>query len=125
MGNSTDFSLQDLLALENFNPALTKMDAYLDKLKPRFAEMFGDYKMPKTMSQIREHTRHVFWKENLFGEHYSELGAGFKFTTFPHLTVWIWTDESNPRIEQFKKLLQGVNEGFNNGSTYFELLMPL
>ncbi|RZL60173.1 MAG: hypothetical protein EOO93_15125 [Pedobacter sp.] len=125
MGNSTDFTLQEVLALENFNTALLKMDAYLDKLKPKFTSMFGDIKMAKNMSQIREHTRHVFWKEYLFGEYYSELGVGFKFTTYPHLTVWIWTGEENPRLGEFKKLLEGVNEGFHNGSNYLELLKPL
>lgn len=125
MGNSTDFTLQEILALENFNPALSKMDAYLDKLKPRFRSMFGEFKMAKNMSQIREHTRHVFWKEYLFDSHYSELGVGFKFTTYPHLTVWIWTPEENPKLDDFKKLLANVNEGFNNGSTYLEFIKPM
>lgn len=125
MGNSTDFILQEVLALENFNPALSKMDGYLDKLKPRFQSIFGDYKMPKNMTQIREHTRHVFWKEYLFGDFYSELGVGFKFTATPHLTVWIWTPEENPGIDDFKKLLAGMDEGFHNGINYFELLKPL
>lgn len=125
MGNSTDFTLQEVLALENFNPALSKMDAYLDKIKPRFQSVFGDYKMPKNMTQIREHTRHVFWKEHLFGEFYSELGVGFKFTATAHLTVWIWTPEDNPKIEEIKDLLESMNEGFNNGINYLELLKPL
>lgn len=36
MGNSTDFTLAEILALESFNPVMTKMNAYLDKIRPRF-----------------------------------------------------------------------------------------
>ncbi|MGY3053772.1 hypothetical protein ACVWYG_001973 [Pedobacter sp. UYEF25] len=125
MGNSTDFTLHEVLALENFNPALLKMEAYLDKLKPRFRSIFGDFKIAKNMNQLKEHTRHVFWKENLFGNYYVELGVGFQFSGSPHLIVWIWVPEDSPSLKAFQDMLSKVNEGYNNAKDYFEYTKSL
>ncbi len=105
MGNSTDFTIQEMSALQNINPVLLKMNSYLDKVKPRFIEVFGNLTHINNSKQLTQHNRQVIVKHPIFGEGYSELGAGFNFADTPKLIVWIWVDKRCTEFSEFNRVV--------------------
>ncbi|GAA3963021.1 hypothetical protein GCM10022246_15340 [Pedobacter ginsengiterrae] len=105
MGNSTDFTIQEILALQSINPVLLKMNSYLDKIKPRFTETFGKLGNINNSKQLTQHNRQVIVKQPLFGEGYSEIGAGFDFANTPKLVVWIWVDKRCTEFSKFNGIV--------------------
>jgi hypothetical protein len=76
------------------------MNSYLDKIKPRFIVAFGNCGNVNNSKQLTQYNRQVIVKQPLFGEGYSEIGAGFDFTNTPRLIVWIRVDK---RCSEFTK----------------------
>ena len=120
MGNSTQFTIQDVLAMENLNPLLIKMDSYLDKIKPQFSRIFDGFKNLNNMNQIKTHSRYVFYKDNVIGDNYSELGVGFEWKTVPRLLVWIWLDDKNSNLKQFRNMSVNTSDFYHDGRNYLE-----
>ena len=52
MGNSTDFTIQEILALQSINPVLLRMNSYLDEIKPRLIETLGSLGNINTSKQL-------------------------------------------------------------------------
>jgi len=101
------------------------MESYLEKIKPKFMGMFGGSKAAASLNQLRDHNRHVIWREYIFGIHYSDFGAGFNFDDAPHTIVWMWTDARNPDIDIYKKMLGDIPDCDTDGVTYFGFRKPL
>lgn len=123
MGNSTDFSLHEILALQHINPVLLKMNVYLEKLKPRFTMLFGNIINSKSSAQLLNYNRQIIRKHPIFGTGYNELGAGFDFNGAPKLFVWMWVAENCPDYPKFIHLKVPV-ELFHN-ENYIEFGKPL
>ncbi|MFN0290022.1 PD-(D/E)XK nuclease family protein [Pedobacter helvus] len=123
MGNSTDFTLQEILSLQSISPALLKMSSYLDKIRPRFVEQFGALASINNSKQLTTYNRQVIVKQPLFGEGYSEIGAGFDFSTSPKLIVWIWVGKGCTEFAKFKELV-APTEIYHNDE-YLEVGKPL
>ncbi|MEJ2905156.1 PD-(D/E)XK nuclease family protein [Pedobacter panaciterrae] len=127
MGNSTDFTIQEILSLEHFNNAFMKMESYLEKIKPQFISVFGDYNKvqdSKVIEQLRDFKRVIFRKINIIGNGYSELGVGFDFSAKPILMVWIWLDSENSKIQSFNSMLSSLPM-YENSKGYFTIEQPM
>ena len=106
MSDELDFTLKDLVSLQEMNQVIKKLDGYLDKIKPSFNKIFGFYaKDSVLLKQVKEHSRYSHFLEVPFGVGYSELAFGFKFTDTPCLTVWIWCSDKNTQKVEFKRAL--------------------
>jgi len=128
MDYNTTFSASDIIALENFNPLVLKMDAYLQKIKPGFEKQFGRTKDQSNLKQIKDHSRYIFIKERPFGNGYNEIGVGFDFKEAPLLTVWVWCGKENNNLGLFKERITSstLPEKFiNNGKDWISLRKPL
>jgi hypothetical protein len=122
MGNSTEFTIEELLSLKHFNPAVLKMNAYLDKIAPRFIENFGTLKSLKSGSELMKNSRVVIIKDGLFGQNYTEVGCGFDFKKAPKMQVWIWAPH-NPEVQILTNLK--IREEIYNKGGYLEITSPL
>jgi hypothetical protein len=105
MNADTSFSATDLVALENMNSLIGKMEIYNQKIKPIFENVFGKAKDVNNFKQIKDHSRFVFIKEFLFGSGYNEIGVGFDFKNAPSVVVWIWCSEHNNHAQLFQDSL--------------------
>jgi len=123
MGNSTDFTLHEILALQHINPVLLKMNVYLDKIKPRFTELFGSINNSKSSTQLLNYNRQVIRIQPIFGTGYSELGTGFDFNDTPKLFVWMWVDENCSDYHKF--IHMKVPDGVFHNENYIEFGKPL
>jgi len=113
MSDDMNFQLNDLLSLQQINPVISLMDRYLDKLRPLLSKSFGDkFKEPSNLKQIKKFSRYVFLAENICGNGYSEMGAGFSLGDVPKLTVWIWIG-SNDVSGLFKKSTEGIGDSID------------
>jgi hypothetical protein len=115
MSDNMDFNFKDLIALQEMNQVVKKMDNYFDKIKPSFNKSLG-YRLKDStlLKQIKEHSRYILIMESPFGSGYSELGFGFKLSETPSLTVWIWCSDKSNKKEEFKKALNVNLNTFNS-----------
>lgn len=127
MDNSTTFTAVDLIALENINAVVNRMEVYLEKIKPEFRKQFGNTKDISNLNQIKEKERFILLKDRIFGEGYNEVGVGFDFKDTVRLVVWLWCGAQNSKAEEFKKILKKpVPEGFiTNNNDWIALRKPL
>ena len=126
MSDNMNFSLNDLLSLQEMNQVVKKMDRYLEKIKSIFGRFFDPNKLKEAnnLRQIRGNSRYILVAEYVFGGGYTELGIGFNFTPVPALTVWIWTDYKNEKADLFKKLIQNVDL-ISKGENWIALSKPI
>jgi hypothetical protein len=127
MSDNMDFTLNDLLALQELNSVVKKMDRYLEIIKPIFNRYFDRNKLrdASNLRQIKEYSRYIFHADNIFGESgYSELGVGFDFSGVPSLKVWIWTDRKNDKSPAFKEMIQEVKLQ-SNQENWIGLSIPI
>jgi len=127
MNTDTAFSSIDLVSLENINPLVNKMEAYLQKIKPRFESEFGKSKDVNNLHQIKDKFRYVFIKNAPFGNGWNELGVGFDFTETARLMVWIWSDSRSDKFTDYKKALHSLDKDKfeTNESDWMALTIPL
>jgi len=127
MSDNMDFTISDLVTLQGLSPVIKKMDRYLEKVRPIFAKQFeqGRIKDSGNFKQIKSNSRFIFHAENIIGESgYSEIGVGFDFTITPVLVVWIWLDDNNSKISEFKSALTKTNIP-NNGESWLGFNAPI
>lgn len=107
MGENLSFKSLDLVTMENIVDLISKMHDYLELIKPKFKDFFGEKIIhPDNAKQIKNHKRYVFWKGNLFGGNgWAEIGVGFYFDPEPYLYTWLWSDGKNEKHDQLNKLL--------------------
>lgn len=130
MSDELEFDLNDLIALRGINPALKKMELYLEKIRPLFDRYFVQAKIkePTNLKQLKEHSRFIFYAANIFGEGgWNELGVGFECSDNPALKVWIWTSDNNNRAADFKATIQSLlPEGLDtNKENWIGLTAPI
>jgi hypothetical protein len=123
MGNSTEFTIEELLSLQHFNSVLMKMNAYIDKINPTFTSVFGSPKSLRAGSELLKNSRVVLIKEGLFGVNYTEIGCGFEYKDTPKLMVWIWATPNTPEALVLKDLI--VSEDVYVEGGYLEVSRPL
>jgi len=126
MSDELNFSLADLTTMQGLNPIVNKLELYLQRLRPVFGRYFdaSRIKDSKNLGQIKNHSRYVFHTDNIFGEGYAELGAGFYFEDAPRLKVWIWISDKHNKRAAFKTALHQT-ELLNNGETWLGVQKPL
>jgi len=125
MDNNTTFSAIDIIALENLNPLIQRMEVYLQKIKPSFEKHFGKCKDVSNFRQIKDHSRFIFIKESPFGNGYNELGVGFDFKGTVSLHVWIWCGKQNNKIGLLKDIFSTQTIFETNNIDLISLKKPL
>lgn len=128
MGDELDFDLNDIIALRGINPAIRKMDLYLEKLHPVFGKYFdrGKIKEQSGFKQLKEHSRFIFYVAAVFGQGgWSELGVGFDCKNVPALKVWVWTSDNNSKAAAFKAAIQQPEGLETNKENWIGLSAPL
>ncbi len=116
MNVDTNFTAVDLLALQNLNPIIFKMQNHLDKIAPAFKKYFGDIAkkdVNHNYGQIRVHSRFILHRDSPFGTNGgNEIGAGFSFKDTPMLMVWIWCGDKNSKFIDYKRIPQDKTNEF-------------
>lgn len=129
MSDNMTFNFNDLIALQQINPVLKKLDNYLDKIRPSFNKIIGPrLKDLALLKQIKEHSRYILLMDTPFGTGYSELGFGFRLTDVPSLTVWIWCSGGNNKRKEFQNAINtyGSDALFaNSENSWIGLHKPL
>ena len=130
MGDKQNFTTTDLVAMENLVPLFSKLDDYIDYLKPKFCGFFGEDNI-KQSNSIRRNSRYSFVKGSVCdSEGWVEIGAGFHFEPTPTIFTWVWTDRKNENYVRFNQLLLEKdyikNEpGFDFEDEYFDFSKPI
>ena len=109
---------KDIIALENFGRILEIMNEYIDRVKPKFEELFGNIedlrKGRKFETQAYIHNRFCILSQHVVkGEGWSEILFGFDFNG--KIFSQIYIDLTNEYFSEFKKEIE------NNKTFKFEV----
>ncbi len=132
MGEKLSFNSLDLVTMGNVVSLVSKMNDYLELIKPKFKQRFGEkIKEPDNAKQILNENQYVFNKGNVMkGSGGTEIGVGFYFDTAPYLFVWVYWDGKNSNHENLIKCVNETDvlvkdEGFEINEDYFAFLKPV
>ena len=130
MGDKQNFTTTELVAMENLVPLFSKLDEYIDYIKPKFCRFFGDGNI-KQSNQIKQQSRYAFVKGSVCAcDGWVEIGAGFHFEPSVTVIVWVWSDTKNENYERFNQLFLEKDyikdeSGFYYEDEYFDFSKPI
>lgn len=106
MSDQLDITAKELFLFDNLKDTLSLLDDFLGRIKPAFISRFGNTNNADNSSQMRRFKRYIFFKKNVFGSKgYNEIGVGFSFKESPQVFLWIWSNMSNTKAEQFYEII--------------------
>ncbi len=130
MGDKQNFTITELVAMENLVPLFSKLDEYIDYIKPKFHRFFGEDKI-KQSKQLKLQSRYGFLKGSVCAcDGWVEIGAGFHFEPTPTIYTWVWTDRKNENYVRFNQLFLEKDyikkePGFYSEDEYFDFSKPI
>ncbi|WP_187296358.1 PD-(D/E)XK nuclease family protein [Tepidibacter mesophilus] len=116
MVTAGNFNFQDLIVLANLNATFSKINECFDNLRSIFSDGFGKLNHSSTIKQIKDTNGCWLWRDNAFGEGYSEVCLGISLSEcdgkiIPYLVVSVYCMKNNSKYDEFKKYIE-KNEDF-------------
>ena len=115
MSDNMDFTLNDLVCLQNINPVIKKMTDYLSKFESLFKSIFNNYALKNNdvtvYKQIKFYSQCVNYTGDVFGSGWSQFGWGFKFSDSytPYILIWLQCNHENSKTKEFKEAIDNLN----------------
>ncbi len=130
MGDKKNFTTTELVAMENIVPLISKLDEYLDFIKPKFYKFFGESNVKQSHSIKNNHSYDFSKGSVCSGDGWVEIGTGFHFQPIPSIYVWVWTNKKYKNYDRFNQLFLEKdyikNEtGFSHEDGYFDFSKPV